>query len=161
MFGSSRVSCCYCILGSQRDLLAAARCHENHGVYRQLVSLEFESTFPFQPGRWLGDLAPQLLDHELRGALACAKECARAREAAEDRIPERLLFSGGWPQTIPTAAEAFLLCDVRRTVARAVGIEIGYTEPDALIRRYEELFTKRRRDAECHAQVCSSGALRF
>jgi hypothetical protein len=42
---------------------------------------------------------------------------------------------------VPTVAEASLLCDVRREVASAVGIEVGYTEPLEVIRRYEELLS--------------------
>ena len=38
-------------------------------------------------------------------------------------------------------AVASLLCDVRREVASAVGIEVGYTEPLEVIRRYEELLS--------------------
>ena len=62
VYGSSRVSCCFCILGSLGDLMAAARCGANHEVYRALVRLETMSTFAFQSTRWLGDVAPHLLD---------------------------------------------------------------------------------------------------
>jgi 3'-phosphoadenosine 5'-phosphosulfate sulfotransferase (PAPS reductase)/FAD synthetase len=57
-YGSSRVSCCFCILSSQNDLAAASSCAENQAVYRDLVALEAASTFQFQLGRWLGDVAP-------------------------------------------------------------------------------------------------------
>ena len=140
-YGSSRVSCCFCILSSQNDLAAASRCAENQAVYRDLVGLEAASTFPFQPTRWLGDVAPHWLTGELRQAVIVAKAGARRREAAEAKIPQHLLYTEGWPRTIPTAAEASLLCDVRREVAGAVGIEVGYTEPLEVIRRYEELLS--------------------
>ena len=140
-YGSSRVSCCFCILSSQRDLGAAARCAENQAVYRDLVGLEAASTFSFQPTRWLGDVAPHWLTGELRQAVIVAKACARRREAAEAKIPQHLLYTEGWPRTVPTVAEASLLCDVRREVASAVGIEVGYTEPLEVIRRYEELLS--------------------
>ena len=139
VYGSSHVSCCFCILGSQGDLSAAARCAENQAVYRDLVRLEAESTFPFQPARWLGDIAPHLLDGELRAAVASAKSRGKCREEAEARIPAHLLYTAGWPRVIPTLPEALLLCEVRREVARAVGIGVRYTEPLELIRRYEEL----------------------
>jgi hypothetical protein len=71
-----------------------------------------------------------------------AKTGARRREAAEAEIPQHLLYAEGWPRTVPTAAEASLLCDVRREVARAVGIEVGYTAPLEVIRRYEELLSR-------------------
>ena len=106
-YGSSRVSCCFCILSSQRDLAAAARCAENQAVYRDLVGLEAASTFPFQPTRWLGDVAPHWLTAELRQAVIVAKAGARRREAAEAKIPQHLLYTEGWPRTIPTASRSF------------------------------------------------------
>jgi 3'-phosphoadenosine 5'-phosphosulfate sulfotransferase (PAPS reductase)/FAD synthetase len=139
VYGSSRVSCCFCILGSANDLAAAARCEANHDVYRALVRLESASTFTFQPSRWLGDVAPRLLDAEERSALSFAKERARWREAAESRIPAHLLYTDGWPRCLPTRSEALLLCDVRRSVAGAVGIEVDYTDPERLIQRYQDL----------------------
>jgi len=138
-YGSTRVSCCFCILSSQNDLTAASRCAENRAVYRDLVGLEAVSTFPFQPTRWLGEVAPHWLTGELRQAVIVAKARARRRIAAEARIPEHLLYTDGSPRTIPTPAEASLLCDVRREVASIVGIQVGYTEPLEVIRRYEEL----------------------
>jgi 3'-phosphoadenosine 5'-phosphosulfate sulfotransferase (PAPS reductase)/FAD synthetase len=141
-YGSSRVSCCFCILSSQRDLGAAARCTENQAVYRDLVGLEAASTFSFQPTRWLGDVVPHWLTGEPCQAVIVAKAGARRREAAEAKIPQHLLYTEGWPRTVPTVAEASLLCDVRREVASAVGIEVGYTEPLELIRRYEGLLSR-------------------
>jgi 3'-phosphoadenosine 5'-phosphosulfate sulfotransferase (PAPS reductase)/FAD synthetase len=61
-YGCSRVSCAFCVLSSASDLAAASRCEGNHRVYLQLVELEAESSFSFQPHRWLGDVAPQLPD---------------------------------------------------------------------------------------------------
>jgi hypothetical protein len=103
--------------------------------------LEAASTFSFQPTRWLGDVAPHWLTGELPQAVIVAKAGARRREAAEAKIPQHLLYTEGWPRTVPTVAEASLLCDVRREVAGAVGIEVGYTEPLEVIRRYEELLS--------------------
>jgi 3'-phosphoadenosine 5'-phosphosulfate sulfotransferase (PAPS reductase)/FAD synthetase len=139
VYGSSRVSCCFCVLSSQRDLAAATRCAENQAVYRDLVGLEAVSTFPFQQTHWLADVAPHCLTEELRQAVIVAKVGTRRREAAEAKIPHHLLYTEGWPGTIPTPAEASLLCDIRREVASAVGIQVGYTEPLDVIRRYEEL----------------------
>jgi hypothetical protein len=103
--------------------------------------LEAASTFSFQPTGWLGDVAPHWLTGELHQAVIVAKAGARRREAAEAKIPQHLLYAEGWPRTVPTAAEASLLCDVRREVASAVGIEVGYTAPLEVIRRYEELLS--------------------
>ena len=158
IYGSSRVSCCFCILSSLSDMVAAARCEANHEVFRALVRLEIRTTFPFQPTRWLGDVAPHLLDAEDRSALDLAKERARRRCAAESRIPEHLLFTEGWPRSVPTRAEALLLCDVRQSVAGAVGIAVDYTEPERLIQRYKDLLTEADRSQHRHGRRSTSTA---
>jgi hypothetical protein len=105
-----------------------------------MVDLEITSTFAFQGGRWLGDVAPHLLTQDQRDGLANAKKMALVREQEEARIPEHLLYTKGWPTCIPTRAEAELLCDVRLKVAAAVGLSgVRFLEPDALIQRYQEL----------------------
>lgn len=141
-YGSSRVSCAFCILGSQADLSASASCEANADIYREMVDLEITSSFSFQEG-WLGDVAPQLLDERARAGLARAKEVAKLRESAERHIPAHLLYTKGWPTVMPTEDEAALLCQVRRSVAAAVGLEIDYTEPARLIARYAELMAAR------------------
>lgn len=143
-YGSTRVSCAFCILGSQADLAASATCPDNADIYREMVDLEITSTFSFQE-RWLGDVAPHLLSDEQRAALADAKGRATRREAAEARIPEHLLFTKGWPTVMPTYSEAVLLCEVRREVADACQLDaVAFTEPTALIARYEELMREAR-----------------
>jgi 3'-phosphoadenosine 5'-phosphosulfate sulfotransferase (PAPS reductase)/FAD synthetase len=141
----SRVSCCYCILSSRGDLYKSSRNPENQEVYRTLVALEILSTFSFQPGFWLGDVAPDLLDEAMRTGLAEAKKRAALREAAEARIPVHLYYTrGGWPTAIPLREEAELLAGVRRAVAEAVGIDIGYTAAEAIQARYAELLAANR-----------------
>lgn len=138
-YGSTRVSCAFCILGSQHDLAASATCADNHDIYREMVSLEAESTFSFQDAKWLGDVAPHLLSMATRLDLANAKEQAVERERAEARIPKHLLYTKGWPTCVPTSEEADLLASVRRDVAAAVGLDIRYTSPRTVRARYEEL----------------------
>jgi 3'-phosphoadenosine 5'-phosphosulfate sulfotransferase (PAPS reductase)/FAD synthetase len=138
-YGSSRVSCAFCIMGSRADLLAATTCSDNDDLYREMVRLETLSTFAFQSG-WLGDVAPSLLSDDLRAGVARAKAAAATRERLEAQIPPHLLYTKGWPTCIPTAAEARLLCDVRAGVAEAVGLTIGFTEPGELIARYRRLY---------------------
>jgi 3'-phosphoadenosine 5'-phosphosulfate sulfotransferase (PAPS reductase)/FAD synthetase len=142
VYGSSRVSCAFCILGSQSDLRASTICPANVAIYREMVDLEIRSTFSFQEGHWLGDVAPGLLDDANRAGLAKAKERAAIREAAEARIPGHLLYTKGWPTCMPSLDEARLLAEVRRAVAEAVEIEIGYTEPAVILDRYAELMTQ-------------------
>lgn len=140
-YGSSRVSCAFCILSSQADLVAAARCTSNTDVYCELVRLEVASTFSFQSTRWLADVAPHLLAPALREGIGDAKRRASIRETAEARIPHGLLYVKGWPTRIPTIAEAEILAEVRRAVAGAVGIEIGFTTADSIRSRYEYLLS--------------------
>jgi 3'-phosphoadenosine 5'-phosphosulfate sulfotransferase (PAPS reductase)/FAD synthetase len=138
-YGSSRVSCCFCILGNNGDLLAAAGCDDNHDLYRQMVALEAVSTFAFQGGEWLGDVAPHLLTAEILDGVRQAKEAGKRREAAEARIPKHLLYTKGWPTCVPAHEEAVLLASVRLAVATAVGLTPTFTDPDQIIARYEEL----------------------
>lgn len=138
-YGSSRVSCCFCILASLHDLQAGTLAPENHDIYREMVSLEIVSTFRLQSDQWLGDIAPHLLDAQMLEGLRWAKERAALREAAEARIPPHLLFTKGWPQIMPTWDEAKLIGEVRASVGAVVGIPVNYTEPDAVGQRYAEL----------------------
>jgi 3'-phosphoadenosine 5'-phosphosulfate sulfotransferase (PAPS reductase)/FAD synthetase len=139
VYGSSRVSCAFCILGSRADLIASSKCEANADVYRRMVRLEAASTFGFQDKKWLADVAPHLLDDATREAVETAKDAAQVREKAEAMIPPHLLYTKGWPHAKPTRAEAKLLCYVRRVVASSVGITVRFTDPDELIGRYEEL----------------------
>jgi 3'-phosphoadenosine 5'-phosphosulfate sulfotransferase (PAPS reductase)/FAD synthetase len=145
--GSSRVSCAYCVLSSQGNLYAATLCEENHEAYRELVPLEVVSTFSFQSGSWLGDVAPHLLDQSTREALINAKRRGQRRSEAERRLPKHLLYCKGWPVAVPTWEEACLLSEVRKAVADAVQISIQYTAPGEIRDRYAELITlKQERD---------------
>jgi len=111
-------------------------------VFRTIVGLEIRSGFAFQGSRWLGDVAPQLLDDATRAALAAAKARAAKRVQIEKRIPKHLLFTKGWPTVMPTEAEAELLCAVRREIAALYGIKVTCTEPAALIARYAQLMAQ-------------------
>lgn len=138
-YGLSRVSCAYCILASLDDLAASATNPENHVLYREMVGLEIMSSFSFQSGRWLGDVAPHVLSAEMLSGLREAKRRATAREQIEARIPTHLLYTKGWPTVMPTHQEAILLSDVRRSIATLLQFPILYSDPDALIARYGEL----------------------
>lgn len=138
-FGSSRVSCAFCILGSAADLRASAACPDNAGIYREMVALEIESAFAFRQDQWLGDVAPALLDGAALVGLAFAKDLAREREAIEAAIPEHLLYTKGWPTVMPTPEEAELLAGVRRRVARLYHWSVSYDESEAVLGRYAEL----------------------
>lgn len=147
IYGSSRVSCCYCIMSALNDLVAAASCSENEAIYREMVDLEIESTFSFQGNRWLGDVAPALLDADTKGRLAEAKERAAAREAAEAHLAQHLLFTKGWPTAMPSEQEARTIAWVRREVASAVGLTVQFTDGDSVMQRYAELMASAREKA--------------
>lgn len=143
IYGSSRVSCAFCILGSQSDLLASTTCPDNADIYRAMVDLEITSTFSFQDAHWLGDAAPELLSERARQDLAMAKHRAAAREEVEALIPPHLLYTKGWPTVMPTLDEARLLCGIRQTVGTVVQLDVGYTRPGDLRARYAELMATR------------------
>ena len=140
VYGASRVSCSYCFMASLADLQAATRCESNHPVYRNMVELEIKSSFAYQGNRWLGDVAPHLLTAESREGLIKAKANAAIRVEAEARLPKHLLYTAGWPTSIPTYDEAALLAEVRLVVARTLGLgDIGCTTPREVQDRYIEL----------------------
>lgn len=142
-YGSTRVSCTFCIMSSAHDLRAASVCEDNHDVYRALVELEVRSTFAFQGSRWLGDVAPHLLPSGLVARLANAKAAAQSRQQAEACIPDTLLLKDGIPKRVPTIEEAEAVATARRTVARALGIEVAFVDADSVRRVYAERIEQR------------------
>jgi 3'-phosphoadenosine 5'-phosphosulfate sulfotransferase (PAPS reductase)/FAD synthetase len=141
-FGASRVSCSACIMSSLADLQAALRYEQNHAAFRTIVDLEIRSTFAFQGSRWLGDVANEILSPETHIDLANAKERAEARQRVEAHIPDNLLFVSGWPQTVPSVAEAESLATVRQQVAAIVGLNIEYTDAAVIRDRFATLIAE-------------------
>ena len=156
IYGSSRVSCAFCIMASAQDLRAAASCASNEAIYREMVELEIRSTFSFQGDRWLGDVAPALLDAVTRGRLMEAKERAEDRKQAEALLPVSLLFVKGWPTAMPTPQEAQLIADVRKRVAQAVGLHINYTDAPEVLARYAQLMAQAAAKASAHGLALSA-----
>jgi 3'-phosphoadenosine 5'-phosphosulfate sulfotransferase (PAPS reductase)/FAD synthetase len=143
-YQTTRVSCCFCILGSLHDLIASATCPENHDIYREMVDLEIASSFSFQSGQWLGDVAPHLLDSHQIAGLKLAKWRAAHRDSIEQQIPDHLLYEKNvWPKVMPTRAEAVLLGKIRQRVAEIMQFSIQYTDPDEILSRYEELMAEK------------------
>jgi 3'-phosphoadenosine 5'-phosphosulfate sulfotransferase (PAPS reductase)/FAD synthetase len=141
-YGMSRVSCAYCMLASLDDLIASATNPENHDIYREMVALEVQSAFSFQSGRWLGDIAPHLLEASMLAGLKEAKRRAALREQVEQRIPAHLQYVKGWPTIMPTREEAVLLSEVRRSIADIMQFSLNYIDPDAILERYAELLAR-------------------
>jgi 3'-phosphoadenosine 5'-phosphosulfate sulfotransferase (PAPS reductase)/FAD synthetase len=141
-YGSSRVSCAFCIMSAAADLMAAAGCSDNHELYVSMVELEAASGFGFQGARWLADVAPHLLPADLLERVALAKANAAIRVAAEALLPKHLHYTKGWPTALPSVEEAELIARVRREVARAVGLQVRYTTGAEVMARYAELLAK-------------------
>lgn len=160
-YGCSRVSCSFCIMASEADLKAAASCGGNEAAYRLLVELEARSAFAFQGNRWLGDIAPHLLSPETREALREAKERARKRVEAEAVVPKDLLYAKGWPQRLPSLAEAELLGKVRQTVSETIGLPATFTTAEEIIARYRSLLAQRPPEATKRPRVSSRSAPLF
>lgn len=138
-YGASRVSCCFCIMSSEADLIASATCEDNHEPYIRMVELEAKSSFAFQGNRWLADVAPHLLSPSLRSDVEKAKTVASQRQIIEAEIPEHLLYAQGWPTSLPTRKEAELLARVRKTVSTLLKLNAQYTDADSIVERYAGL----------------------
>jgi len=138
-FGLTRVSCRFCIMSSLPDLMAAAAQPETHDLYRQMVGLECRSTFAFQSSRWLGDIAPHLLELRMRDRFAMAKERADRRREAERRLTKPMLYVKGWPTRMLSDGEADLLAEVRSEVSATLGFRARYRDRASIHARYAEL----------------------
>lgn len=146
-FGMGRVSCRFCIMSSIADLTAAAAQPEAHDLYRRMVALESTSTFAFQGSRWLGDVAPQLLDGAQRTTLAVAKASAQMRVAVEKRITKPMLYVKGWPLRMLTDDEADVLAGVRREVCALLGFQPAFVDRASIHDRYAELLAAKPSEA--------------
>lgn len=142
-FGLSRVSCRFCIMSSLADLMAATCQAETHDLYRQMVGLECRSTFAFQGARWLGDIAPHLLQPNMQDRLAAAKERAELRRSAERRITRPMLYVKGWPTRMLSDGEADLLAEVRGEISALLGFRSRYLDRASIHARYAELIEAR------------------
>lgn len=142
LFGSSRVSCVWCILATEADHRAATLDPRNAALARRMVALEATSTYAFQGSRWLSDTLGNFVPGG-RTAVQDAKNRAALRESAESKIPKHLLYTKGWPTCVPTFEEACLLTAVRWQVAEAVGLEKTFCKPVEIVDRYEELISKK------------------
>jgi 3'-phosphoadenosine 5'-phosphosulfate sulfotransferase (PAPS reductase)/FAD synthetase len=142
-FGSSRVSCVFCIMGAQADLHAALSDPRNRDIYERMCKLEAQSGFGFQ-SKWLMELDPLFA-----GILEIAKGRATHRKEVESRIPKHLEYSKGWPTCIPTQEEAELLARVRWEICALYGWPKRYCMADDIIARYQELMAaKKVKDAK-------------
>lgn len=148
----TRVSCVFCIMSGMEDLKNAARCPANHMIYRRMVDLELVSTFAFQGGKWLADVAPEILSDEQRSIVESVKAKGLKRQDLESWIPADLLYEKGWPSTIPTKTAAAELCRIRRAMSDLFDWDCQYVQPGELIDRYEELWLEQKTRADKKAK---------
>ncbi len=76
---------------------------------------------------------------------------ARSRDACGRRHDGRF----AWPTGEPKMQEAVLLADVRKGVAKIIGLDCGFLTPESVIKRYKELIQKdlvKQQKAERNAQ---------
>ncbi|HDC7024555.1 phosphoadenosine phosphosulfate reductase family protein [Cupriavidus sp.] len=138
-YGMSRVSCSFCIMSSEADLIASAMCEDNHEPYIRMVELEARSSFAFQGNRWLSDVAPHVLPPSLRIRADKAKAVAAQRQVIEAAIPEHLLYTAGWPTCLPSREEAGLLAGVRTEVSALLGLNAQCLDATSVLNRYGSL----------------------
>jgi 3'-phosphoadenosine 5'-phosphosulfate sulfotransferase (PAPS reductase)/FAD synthetase len=146
--GTSRLGCSYCVLQKVRDQEASSRSEDNHAVYRHLVGVEANSTFSFQPTRWLGDVSPHLISPALAAGLAVGKVRGAERQALEASLPKGLRYVKGWPLRAPTYDEAVQVVAAREIILAHHGLENTFPTPEAVIQRFEDLLAaKSKKDA--------------
>lgn len=144
LFGSSRVSCAFCIMSRKDDLVAALKDPRNRKIYERMCHLELDSAFAFQSNFWLTELDP------LRSLeLLWAKTKAASRAEYERAIPKHLEFTKGWPEVMPTEEEAATLARVRKAVSMAYGFNSQYLTGATVMERYADLMAaKQQKEAK-------------
>jgi 3'-phosphoadenosine 5'-phosphosulfate sulfotransferase (PAPS reductase)/FAD synthetase len=138
-FGNTRVSCRWCIMSSEADLVASLRDPAGHEIFRRMCELELTSAFGFQ-AKWLTSLAPHLVENG--GArLFTAMQTFDRRRAAESWLPKHLEFTKGWPHVMPTVAEAEQMAVMRSEISRLYGWgeEMRCVTADTIRARYKHL----------------------
>jgi hypothetical protein len=131
-------------MSSSSDLAASSACADNQEVYVAMVELEAVSTFVFQGTRWLADVAPHLLPADLASRISQAKKVAELRKAAESEIPGHLLYTKGWPTSLPSASEADLIANVRGRVSQLLNLNANYLTGESVQERYASLIDAKR-----------------
>ncbi len=138
-YGSTRLSCAYCVLASLNDLRAASKAAGNLDLFLHYVGMEATSTFSFQPLRWLADVAPALLPPSLARDIARAKSDCHLRQHIEAVMPAGLRYVKGWPLRAPTPDEAAAIAAARAPILERHQLANHYRTPTAIIARFNDL----------------------
>lgn len=144
-YNMNRVSCAFCILASQTDLLNSTTYIGNRLAYSLMVDLEIESTFSFKEGYWLADIKPAWLSDEQRAGVIEAKRRSKERQRIEAAIPAHLLYEKGWPLVLPSPTEAQTLACVRNQIANLLELSINYVDKQTILDRYRFLMDEKDR----------------
>jgi len=139
LYGSTRISCRWCIMSSEHDMRASLKDPAGHPIYVRMCNLELESGFAFQGNRWLTSLAPELVPRgDMR--LGMAKIVAERRKEYQDWVPKHLQFTKGWPHCVPTEEESEKLASMRRNICTLYGWSSPYLSAKTVRDRYQELW---------------------
>ena len=140
---ADRLSCSYCVLASLHNLAVSSQCDGNHPAYREIVGIELESAFSFQPNRWLADVSPDILASTQLGQIEAAKQDAKRRRELESGLPADLRFTLSWPPRIPTLSEAQTIASVRAELTQRHRLENRWPTAQAVRERFGELHAAR------------------
>ena len=143
-YSSSRLSCRFCVLQSIADARASASAPANRDALIHLCGLEAQSTFSFQPARWLADTAPDLLLRDLLIRIASAKIDAQHRREAEGAMPKGLRYVKGWPPRLPTLSEAAAIAKARAPILARHQLANRFPTARAVRDRFADLIDQRR-----------------
>jgi 3'-phosphoadenosine 5'-phosphosulfate sulfotransferase (PAPS reductase)/FAD synthetase len=138
-YGSSRVSCRWCILASEADMRASLQDPAGWSIYARMCDLELDSGFAFQGNRWLTSLAPHLVQGG-SDRLLQAQELAALRVSFQAWVPKHLQFTKGWPHCVPEWHECERLAEMRQRVCGLYGWQSPYLTALAVRDRYQELW---------------------
>jgi len=139
LYGSTRISCRWCIMSSEHDMRASLKDPAGHPIYVRMCDLELESGFAFQGNRWLTSLAPELVPNGV-DRLKFAMTLAEERNAAQAWVPKHLQFTKGWPHCVPTEEESEKLATMRRNICTLYGWSSPYLTAKTVRDRYQELW---------------------
>lgn len=139
LFGSSRVSCRFCILANEADLKASLQDPAARGIYVRMCELELLSGFAFQGSRWLTSLAPELIPGGT-DRLIVAQRLQAQRTELQAWIPKHLQFTKGWPHCVPTMEESEKLAAMRYEICYLYGWQTPYATAQTVRDRYQELW---------------------
>jgi 3'-phosphoadenosine 5'-phosphosulfate sulfotransferase (PAPS reductase)/FAD synthetase len=138
-YGSSRVSCRFCILANEADLRASLKDPAAAAIYVRMCELELSTGFAFQGSRWLTSLATDLVP-EGESRLKSSQWLQKTRAELQAWIPKHLQFTRGWPHCVPSIEESERLAAMRTRICFHYGWTSPYLTAETVRARYQELW---------------------